>query len=217
MNGKFGLMEVRPHFSYRSYWNYDNFLETSYLHVDNHWVWISGLEIHTGINFTSEGVVTPFEISEDIFIPAATYHHKEAQIVFITNPSKPFYVNVRSVLGGSFGGTRYLNSGTLGIRIGDKFNSEYSLAVNDLRLPGGDFVARVFGSRLSYSFTPRMNLQSFIQYNSEVDLWSLNIRFSILEQANTGLFIVYNDIYTFGNVNNRGLTLKYTHVFDVLR
>lgn len=217
MNGKFGLMEWRPHFSYRSYWNYDNFLETSYLHLDHHWVWLNGLEIHTGINFTTEGVVTPFELSKGIVVPAGTYHHREAQLVFITNPSKPVYVNIRSVLGGSFGGRRYLNTGILGIRLGDQFNSEFSLALNDVHLPEGDFLAKIFGSRLSYSFTPRINLQSFIQYNSERDLWSLNMRFSILEQANTGLFLVYNDVYAGGVVNNRSLTLKYTHVFDLLR
>jgi hypothetical protein len=217
MNGKFGLLEWRPHFTYRSYWNYNNFLETSYLHVDHHWVWVNGLEIHTGINFTTEGVITPFEISEEIFVPASTYHHQEAQLVFITNPSKPFYINIRSILGGSFGGRRYLNTGTLGMRIGDKFNSEYSLALNEVHLPAGDFLAKIFAARVSYSFTPRINFQSFIQYNSEADLWSLNIRFSLLEQANTGLFVVYNDVYTEGKVNNRSLTLKYTHVFDLLK
>jgi hypothetical protein len=217
MNGKFGLLEVRPHVTYRSYWNFSGFLETSYLHVDNHWVWINGLEIHTGINFTTEGVVTPFEISEDIFVPVGTYDHQEAQIVFITNPSKPLYLNIRSVLGGSFGGTRYLNTATLGLRLGDRFNSEYSMAVNDVNLPTGDFVASIFAARLTYSFKPRINLQSFIQYNSEADLWSFNIRFNLLEQANTGLFIVYNDVYTAGNVSNRSFTVKYTHVFDLLR
>jgi len=216
MNGKFGLLELRPHVTYRSYWNFSGFLETSYLHIDNHWVWINGLEIHTGINFTTEGVVDPFEISEDIFVTHGTYNHKEAQLVLITNPSKPVYINVRSVMGGSFGGTRYLNSGTLGFRIGDKFNSEYSLALNDVRLPTGDFLAKVFAARITYSFKPRINVQSFIQYNSEADLWSLNIRFNLLEQANTGLFIVYNDVYTAGDVRNRGLTVKYTHVFDLL-
>lgn len=219
MNGKFGLMEWRPHFSYRSYWNYDNFLETSYLHVDNHWVWLNGFEIHTGINFTTEGVVTPFELSasEGIFVPAATYNHREAQLVLISNPSKPFYVNIRSILGGSFGGRRYLNTGIVGLRLGDRFNSEFSLSLNDVHLPQGDFLAKIFASRVSYSFTPRINLQSFIQYNSEVDLWSMNIRFSILEQANTGLFVVYNDVYQHGDALNRSLTLKYTHVFDLLR
>lgn len=217
MNGKLGLMEWRPHFSYRSYWNYDNFLETSYLHVDHHWVWLNGLEIHTGINFTTEGVVTPFELSEGIVVPAGTYHHREAQLVCISNPSKPVYVNIRSILGGSFGGRRYLNTGILGVRLGDRFNSEVSLALNDVHLPEGDFLAKIFGSRLSYSFTPRVNIQSFVQYNSEVDLWSLNMRFSILEQANTGLFLVYNDVYASGEVSHRSLTLKYTHVFDLLK
>jgi hypothetical protein len=217
MNGKFGLLELRPHFTYRSYWNYDNFQETSYLHIDNHWAWVNGLEIHTGINFTTEGVVRPFEISEDIVIPEGTYNHQEAQLVLITNPSKPFYLNIRSVLGGSFGGDRYLHTGILGMRIGDKFNSEYSLALNDVRLPAGDFVAKIFAARVSYSFRPRINFQSFVQFNSEADLWSLNLRFSLLEQANTGLFLVYNDVYTSGDVINRSFTLKYTHVFDLLK
>lgn len=217
MNGKYGLLELRPHFTYRSYWNYGNFQETSFLHVDNHWVWVNGLEIHTGINFTTEGVVKPFEISDDIVVPDATYNHKEAQIVLITNPSKPVYVNLRSVLGGSFGGKRYLNTAIFGLRLGNKFSSEYSLAVNDVHLPAGDFVATILGARLSYNFTPRVSLQSFVQYNSSADLWSVNLRFSLLEQANTGLFVVYNDVYTGGAPANRSLTLKYTRVFDLLK
>lgn len=216
MKGKFGFLELRPHVSYRGYWKYSDFLETSFLHVDNHWVWINGLEIHTGINFTTEGVVKPFKISDGITVTTGTYDHQEAQLVLMTNPSKIVYVSARSIMGGSFGGTRYLNSGTLGFRIGDKFNSEYSLAVNDVRLPGGDFVATLLGARMNYLFTPRLNFQGFVQYNSEAKLWSFNLRFSILEQANTGLFIVYNDIYTYGLPNNRSFTIKYTHMFDLL-
>ncbi len=215
MNGKYGLLELRPHVSYRGYWNYNNFLETSFLHVDNHWVWVNGLEIHTGINFTVEGVVKPFTIS-GITVDPGTYNHKEAQLVLITNPSKVFYVNTRSILGGSFGGTRYLNSGAVGFRVGDKFNSEYSFAINDLQLPNGSTVSTLFGARINYLFTPRINFQGFVQYNSTIDLWSFNLRFSILEQANTGLFIVYNDIYTEGAPNNRSFTVKYTHMFDLL-
>jgi Domain of unknown function (DUF5916) len=216
MNGKFGLLEVRPHISWRGYWNFNNFFETSYLHVDNHWVWVNGLEIHTGINFTTEGVVKTFPLSKDVFVPAGTYNHHEAQIVFMTNASKPVYLSTRHILGGSFGGTRLINSVILGMRIGDKFNSDINLAVNDVRLPYGDFVASVLGARLSYSFRPRINLQSFIQYNSAAELWSANIRFSLLEQANTGLFIVYNEVYQNGSINNRALTIKYTRMFDVL-
>ena len=219
MNGRYGLLELRPHATYRSYWNFSGFQETSYLHVDNHWVWVNGLEIHTGINFTTEGVTQPFTISRrnDVTVPAGTYDHREAQIVFMTNASKPFYISTRSILGGSFGGTRYLNTGTVGMRIGQKFNSEFSLQVNDVRLPDGDFVQQVLAARVAYAFRPRINLQGFVQYNSEEDLWSFNIRFSVLEQANTGLFLVYNDVYTLGQVRNRSFTVKYTRVLDLLR
>lgn len=216
MNGKYGLLELRPHITYRSFWNFSGFQETSFLHVDNHWAWINGLEIHTGVNFTTEGVVNDFDISSGVTVPAGTYDHAEAQIVIITNPSKPLYLSTRSILGGSFGGTRYLNAATLGLRVGDRFNWENSIAVNDVNLSGGDFVATIFGTRISYSFTPRMNLQSFIQYNSSADLWSFNVRYSLLEQSNTGLFIVYNDVYRGGSADNRSFTIKYTRMFDLL-
>ena len=209
------ILEYRPHISYRSYWNFSGDLVTSFLHIDNHWEWKSGLELHTGINFTTEGVFEPFEISEGVVIPAGSYDHAEAQIVFFTNRSRKVSVNIRSISGGFFGGTRYANTVTLRVRLGDKFNSEFAISHNDIDLPQGDFTADVFRSRLSYSFTPRIYTQGLIQYNSVADIWSANIRFGLLQQANTGLFVVYND--TRGSIRNRSFTIKYSRMFDVIK
>ena len=211
------FLELRPHITYRSYWNFNGDLVTSFLHIDNHWEWKNGLEIHTGINFTSEGVFNPFEISDEVIIPAGTYHHSEAQLVFITNPSKPFSIRTRHVLGGFFGGKRYNNSASLFWRVGDKFNSEWSLARNDIQLPGGDFNTNIFKARLSYSFTPLIFTQSLIQFNSVLDLWSANIRFGLLQRANSGLFVVYNELRDASGVLNRSFNVKYSHVIDILR
>lgn len=216
-NGKFGLMELRPHISYRSYWNFNGFQETSYLHVDNHWEWENGLEIHTGVNFTIEGVVEPFEISSGVIVPASTYRHREAQLVFMTNQSKNISFNIRSILGGFFGGRRYNNSATMFVRFGDKFNSEFGISRNDISLPEGDFTTNIFRSRLSYSFTPRIFVQGLIQYNSVVELWSTNMRLGWLQQANTGLFLVYNETQQDGLVRLRSFTIKYSRMFDVLK
>jgi hypothetical protein len=217
MNGKFGLLELRPHVSYRGYWNFSGFQETGFLHVDNHWVWKQGFEVHTGINFTTEGVVTPFEISENIMVPDETFNNREAQILVITNPSKKVYISTRHVMGGFFSGARSAHSGTAGFRMGDRFNSEVTFNHNDIHLEEGNFTTDVWGARLAYAFRPRINLQSFLQYNSQADLWSANIRFNVLEQANTGLFVVYNEIWREGNVSNRSLTVKYTHIINVLK
>ena len=215
--GKFGLLELRPHVSYRSYWDFDNFLVTSFLHVDNHWEFQNGMEVHTGINFTKEGVVKDFEISEGVIVPAATYNHEEAQLVFFTNKSKPVYISTRHILGGFFGGKSYKNSVAVGIRMGDKFNSEFILNRNDVSLPGGDFNTNIFASRLSYSFSPRIYTQSLIQYNSVTGAWSANVRLGWLNQANTGLFLVFNELHGSEGVSSRSFILKYSRMFDVLR
>ena len=50
-------------------------------------------------------------------------------------------------------------------------------------------------------------------------LWSSNIRFGMLSDANRGLFIVY-DIEGFDRFRSpgagRSLTVKYSHLFDLL-
>ena len=216
-NGKFGLLELRPHASWRGYYDFKGQLVTSFLHIDNHWEFISGTEIHTGINFTAEGVYKPFEIAKGVVVPIGTYNHKEAQIVFFTNQSKPVYISTRHVIGGIFGGKRYNNSVTVGVRFGDKFNSEFILNRNDVNLPKGDFKTNIVRTRLSYSFTPRLYVQSLVQYNSVVDAWSANFRFGWLQQANTGLFLVYNATTYKGDPDSRSFILKYSRMFDVLK
>ncbi len=217
MDGKWGLLEIRPHVSYRGYWDFDGRQETGFLHIDNHWEFQSGTEIHTGINRTTEGVFEPFEISKGVTVPVGTYHHWETLIVFFTNMSKPVWVSTRHTLGGFFGGDRASNSLSLGVRLGDKFNAVFSLDRNDVDLPGGKFNTNIFRNRLSYSFTPRLYVQSLVQYNSVSELWSANLRLGWLQAANTGLFVVYNEMRDPDGARNRSFILKYSRVFDVLK
>jgi hypothetical protein len=77
---------------------------------------------------------------------------------------------------------------------------------------------------VSYSFSPRIFIQSLLQYNDRADLWSMNMRFGWLQAANTGLFIVYNDSRGLYDLfpdreqrTDRSLTVKFSRMFDVLR
>ncbi|MBT8266856.1 MAG: carbohydrate binding family 9 domain-containing protein [Bacteroidia bacterium] len=213
------MLELRPHVSYRGYWNFEGEQITGFLHVDNHWVWNSGFEIHTGINFTTEGVQQTFDLS-GVTIPADTYKHAEMQLVLTTNPNKMISLNSRTLIGGYFGGDRISNSGTVNFRMGDKFNSSLTFSHNILNLPNGDLTAFVSGLRLTYSFTPRMFVQSLLQHNNVSNITSINARFGWLQNANTGLFVVVNlvkDTDDFDMLNNQSLTIKYTHRFDLMR
>jgi len=212
------IFELRPHVSYRGYWNFQNTQETGFLHVDNHWVWESGFEIHTGINFTRETVLTPFPIS-NVTVDFGEYNHQEFQFVLISNANRKFFYQTRTVIGGYFGGNRVSSNNKITYRVGDKFNAEGVLNFNQLSLPNGEAKVVVSGARFAYSFTPRMFLQSLVQYNNVSNITSVNARFGWLRNANTGLFVVLNiikDTDYFDALNNQSITIKYSHQFDLL-
>jgi len=217
-----GLLEVRPHVSWRGYWDLQGFMETSFLHVDNHWAWKNGYEFHSGINFTKEGVKEAFEISDGVFVQPGTYDHVETLLVAWTNQSKPLNFSWRGIYGGFFGGTRTANSLSINARVGDKFSSEISASRFKIDLPDDGtnnrrFTTNVLRGRFSYSFTPKIFIQTLIQWNQSADRFSTNLRLGWLRQANSGLFIVFNEIRDDFRKDNQIFTVKYSHIFDAIR
>ena len=219
--------ELRPHISYNGYWGFDKIYETGFLHIDNHWEWENGWEIHTGINFTTEGVRQSFSISDGVTVPKGSYHHREAMIVGVTDESLPLSLNTRFIAGGFFGGDRVTILSTIRARVGDAFNTEIGLSQNWVDLPGGNFTANLVRARLSYSFTPRIYLQTLLQYNNAAELWSANLRFGLLQSAGTGLFVVFNHSSEYDRamgfgafdpeITNQTVIIKYSRLLNVLR
>ncbi len=214
-----GILELRPHASYRGYWNFEGFQETGHLHMDNHWQWRSGAEIHTGLNLTREGVVTPFEIFPGVVVPPGTYDHAEAQLVAFTNEGAWVSARVDSRIGGFFGGDRVRLEPSLRLRAGEKVNLRLTWSRNDIDLPWGSFQTNLGRLRVSYSLNPRVFFQALVQYNDRADLWSANLRFGWLQSGNTGLFVVYNDTRGLDSLRGEGdrsLTVKFSRTFDLL-
>lgn len=218
-----GLQELRPHASYRAFYGYDGLLESMQVHLDNHWQFRNSYEIHTGINFVEEGVRTPFGIYPGVDVPAGSYPYTEGQFVFMTNQGEPISLEMQSRIGGFFGGDRVQWTPTLRMRLGETLTTEIAYERNDIDLPWGDFSTNLLRTRVSYSFDTRTFVQGLVQYNDRADLWSANIRFAWLQDANTGLFIVYTDTRGLYDLiprperTDRALTIKFSRIFDVLR
>jgi hypothetical protein len=214
------IFELRPHVLFRGFWDPTGFQETGYVHIDNHWEFDTGMEIHTGMNLTREGVREPFEIVDGVVIQPGTYDHMEAQLVYMGDQSAPLNFSMRAVIGGRFGGDRMSLTPSLRYRIGEKFSSEFEYLYNDfdLPVPGGDFTANLARIRLSYSFTPKMLVQLLAQYNEQNDTLSTNFRFSWLQSANAGFYLVYNELDERGigaPPRGREIIIKYSRIFDV--
>ena len=213
------LHQVRPHATFSRFWSFDGFQESSFLHIDNDLEFADSSLVKTAWNVTGEGVTEPFEISKGVFVPAGVYDHHEAQLLYESNRGAPVSLGVRARIGGFFGGRRASVGPTLGVRTGDRFNASVQWSRNDVDLPGGHFVANLTSARVAVNFTPRRFFMALVQYNDAADLWSANLRVGLLGQANTGLFIVYNDTRGLHDLvplgGGRSLILKFSRLFDV--
>lgn len=215
------LQQVRPHATFNRFWNFDGFQESSFLHIDNDLEFIDSSLIKTAWNVTGEGVTTPFEISDGVIVPAGVYDHHETQLSYESNRGAAVSVGMRATIGGFFGGNRATVGPTLNVRTGDTFNASLAWSRNDVDLPGGHFIANLTSAQLAYNFSPRRFVQALIQYNDDADLWSANLRLGLLGQANTGLFVVYNDTRglhdTIPSGGGRSLILKFSRMFDLIK
>jgi hypothetical protein len=161
----------------------------------------------------------PKDSTEVVMVEPGTYDHAELATSGFTNRGAPISVGFRLTAGGFFGGNRVLFGPSARWRVGQRFNGEVQLSRNNIDLPGGDFTANLARFRVSYSFTPRISLRALVQYNNRSGTWSSNVRFSWLQAANSGLFIVYND--TRGEIGvdfptDRALIVKFSRMFDLL-
>ncbi len=214
--------EMRPHISYRTFFGLDGFTETSLLHIDSHFEFSNGAFFQLpAINLTTEGLRESFEISDGIVIPAGQYHNFEWVFRYNTNRSAPISLGGQVTIGGFYEGHRKGTSMTLTGRSGDAFIASLRVSYDDVDLTQGNFETALARLRVAYSFTPRIYVQSLIQYNDQTDNLSSNVRFGWLSTAGTGLFIVYNDIERvstsprgFAPVN-RALFVKFTQLFSL--
>jgi hypothetical protein len=215
------LRELRPHLTYKVFWDFEGFKESEEIHIDSHVDFANGAFFSPAFNINLEGLTEPFEIAEGVVIPPGTYRYSEIAWRWNTDQSAWIYYDGRLDAGGFYSGDRISVSSSLNFRYGAKLNTSITWAYNDVDLAEGAFVTNLGQFRVSYSFSPSVNVQSLIQYNDQRDLWSTNLRFSWLNTAGTGLFVVYNDTEGLGDLlvgpQSRSFIVKYTHQFDVLR
>ncbi len=228
------LREIRPHVSWFTYNSRksgveEGFQESARLHVDSHWEWPSGAQIHTGANLVTEGIYEPFTVSgTDVTVPVGTYSGWESQLVFNSNAAARLSMTSRINFGSFLSGSRWGGSGSVTFRPNASFSTSARTTYYDVSLPEGSFETVLLGMNFGYFFTPRIYLQSLVQYSNQLDNWSANLRFGWLNTAGTGLFVVYNDVQEIRFLEDgagrfydraplaRSLIVKFTRQFNVL-
>jgi hypothetical protein len=213
------IREMRPHVSYTTYRDRGTgFEESSQVHIDLlSSDFPGGGYISPHVNWVREGLQQPFLISPGVVVQPGTYDGFEAVLAGSTNPAAPVSVDTRITVGDFLSGSRAGGSAGLTLRQ-SSLTTSLRLTHHDIRLAEGEFSTTLLGLRAGYFFTPRVYLQSLVQYSDQLDAWSANLRFGWLGTGGTGLFVVYNEAQGWGMLEgplNRSLIVKFTRQFNV--
>ena len=214
------IQELRPHVTFNRFWNYDRgTIESSLVHMDNFWEFEDSSVAITAWNVRKESVVESFPISGVPVLPGS-YDWNEASLSYTSDRSAPVNAGFRFQGSGFFGGTLRSYGPSLGVRHGETLNLLLNWSRNHIDLPAGQVVTNLVSTQIAWNFSPRVFAQSLLQYNDSDELWSVNLRFGWLQDANTGLFLVYNETEGLGEFipggAGRSVILKYSYLFDVL-
>ena len=183
-----------PHTSYRGYYGTDNFWQSGQVHLDFTEVEFADAgKFGPEWNVFHEGLKAPFAIAPGVTLPAGSYNYTSTGLDWSSNPSAPLSFLLRGDFGPFYDGIRNGGNVTFTYRRGASVTSSLLLDYNDVRLDEGKFIRKLIATRVGYFFTPRVFLQSLVQYSNQARVWSANARFGWLSTAGTGLFVVLND------------------------
>ncbi|WP_423130414.1 hypothetical protein [Gaoshiqia sp. Z1-71] len=93
-----------------------------------------------------------------------------------------------------------------------------NFSYNRIRLPEpfreDDFL--LVGPKLDLTFSDKLFLSTFVQYNEQIDNMNVNMRFQWRYKPVSDFFVVYTDNYFTGNWSsrNRALVMKLSYWFN---
>jgi len=214
------LKDWHPHVGYRGYYGLDGHWQEGRIHIDiTEWSLANGAMVGPEVNIEHQGLQQPFPIASNVTLPVGSYDYTSMGFDFGTNPSARLSLLLRADVGGFYNGTRRGGSVTLAARHASSFTTSLLVEYNDVRLDQGNFVRTLIGTRVAYFFTPRIILQTLVQYSNQVRVWTANARFGWLSTAGTGLFVVFNEgreadgFFQWNQPQARSLIVKYSRQF----
>ena len=212
------MRETFPHIQFENFTKRNGGgLESRYMD----WHWPITLQnsafIEIGTNPNIEVIDERFTINarRNIYVDPGRYEFKEHFILVNSNSAAKFSTNLRYGSGDFYDGYRrnYTIGGTL--RLNQHFNVSLSDQINDISLGSGAYVTHLLTSRVNVYFTTKMFVNALVQYNTDTNQWSSNVRLDIIHRPLSDIYLVYNERHDSrsGALISRAVIAKMTYLF----
>jgi len=157
----------------------------------------------------------PTHSGGDTLAAGSEFWWKEVELSYASDARKLFNFLLTSRYGGFFNGTRLNLNAEVNFRVQPYGSLAMVASYHKIMLPepytSADFY--LVGPRLDITFTDKLFLTTFFQYNNQIDNININTRFQWRFAPVSDLFIVYTENTYPGNFysKNRGLVIKLSY------
>jgi hypothetical protein len=168
---------------------------------------------------TYQQLTEPFNPIDDEkyteFNAGEEYSWNGAGVELSSDQRKLFYYELEARYGGFYNGNNFNLTGELNYRYQPYGSVAVRFDYNDVRLASGYGKEKLMliGPRIDMTFTDKIFLTTFVQYNNLQDNVNLNARFQWRYKPASDFFVVYTENYLPENLRskNRALVFKFTY------
>jgi hypothetical protein len=160
----------------------------------------------------------PTHTGGDNLIAGSSYHWNEVAAGYSSDLRKPLNIVLSVLYGGFYNGSRFSVEGQLNYRIQPYASLALTGAYNSIVLPEPYNSANLLllGPKVDLTFTDKLFLTTFVQYNNQIDNLNLNVRFQYRFAPVSDFYLVYTDNTWPENFRNksRGVVAKLSYWFN---
>ncbi|MBI4586531.1 MAG: carbohydrate binding family 9 domain-containing protein [Planctomycetes bacterium] len=155
-------------------------------------VFESADDLYFNASYVYDSPDQDFEISPGVVIPSDEYWWGQYLFGFDTATKRPVDLNFYYGFGDFYDGRRNTYSTGVNLKPIKYLTFRLGYALNQVRLPEGDFDTRLGSARMQVSFTPDLIWHHLVQHDSVSDTLGYNSRLIWRFRSGANLFIVLN-------------------------
>ncbi|MEJ5961153.1 DUF5916 domain-containing protein [Pedobacter immunditicola] len=162
----------------------------------------------------------PVRIGSGMLPVGSKHNWNSAAVKFVSKPQNVFTYLIDASYGGYYAdGIRKSLTSQVGYRFQPYVNIALNASYNDLRLPEpfGHHTFWLVGPRVDVTFSNKLYLTNFIQYNEQIKNMNINTRLQWRYKPASDFFIVYSDnsLPSPFTVKYRQLVVKWTYWWNI--
>lgn len=157
-----------------------------------------------------EGLIKPFEIREGIVIPEGQYASKRYGVVLESGIQRALSAKLEVFDGGFYNGDRFNVEAQIDWRPNKHIYASIAGEVNDISMPEGNFISRLYSARLNVAFDHRWAWLNVIQADNFSNTVSINSRLRFQSRPDREYFLVFDQTRDriSDEVTNSGILFK---------